>query len=298
MIDRQRFYEAIRADRGIFPRGVAQSAVTTIDAMLDEWDRRELNDLRWLAYMLATIRGECGDAMAPVREGFTKTDAEARAFVRRQRYPYAAVVNGNVYYGRGLVQLTWERNYVVMGRLLGIDLHNNPDLALVPDIAVQILFEGMLRGESGKGDFTGKSLEDYFNGTREDWLNARRIINGTDKASTFAAWGKRFHAALVSAYESVAVSFSRPVTEPEALPPAKAYTEPREPMSKFRSTLGWVSGIATTVTTAFAGLGSYLSMVDWRVWVGFIIAAGFFGTIIFGLIWLFPRPIVIEKEKQ
>lgn len=70
-----------------------------------------------------------------------------------------------------------------------------------------------------------------------------------------------------------------------------------EPLSPFRKVIGWVTGVATAATTAFAGLGSYLSMIDWRVWVGFIIAAGFFGTIIFALIWLFPRPIVIEKRK-
>lgn len=295
-INREKFFQQLRADRSIFPAGLEQSAVVTIDAMLDEWERRALTDLRWLAYMFATIRGECGAAMAPVREGFSKTDAEARAFVRRQGYAYAAVVNGQVYYGRGLVQLTWHRNYVVMGKLLGIPLAENPALALVPDVAVQILFEGMLRGESGRGDFTGVSLETYFDGQKEDWLNARRIINGTDKASTFAAWGKRFYAALVEAHESEPVSFAR-VKEPEPLPPPPSYDPPKEPLSGFRKTLGWVSGIATTVTTAFAGLGSYLSMVDWRVWVGFIIAAGFFGTIIFALIWLFPRPIVIEKER-
>lgn len=70
-----------------------------------------------------------------------------------------------------------------------------------------------------------------------------------------------------------------------------------EPMSGFRKVLGVVTGVATTITTALAGFGSYLSMIDWRIWVGFIIAAGFFGTIIFALIWLVPRPIVIEKEK-
>ena len=33
-----------------------------------------------------------------------------------------------------------------------------------------------------KGRFTGRRLADYFTDTQEDWFNARRIVNGTDKA--------------------------------------------------------------------------------------------------------------------
>ena len=33
-----------------------------------------------------------------------------------------------------------------------------------------------------EGWFTGKKLTNYFNGTTEDWFNARKIINVTDKA--------------------------------------------------------------------------------------------------------------------
>ena len=34
-----------------------------------------------------------------------------------------------------------------------------------------------------QGVFTGKKFGDYFNKTTEDWVNARRIINGLDKAN-------------------------------------------------------------------------------------------------------------------
>jgi putative chitinase len=38
-----------------------------------------------------------------------------------------------------------------------------------------------------KGMFTGVGLSNYFSAGKADWVNARRIINGTDKASEFAA---------------------------------------------------------------------------------------------------------------
>ena len=67
---------------------------------------------------------------------------------------------GQVYYGRGFVQLTWARNYKTMADLLGVDFLNHPELALELDNATKIMFAGMT-----KGLFTGKSLGNYFNKT-------------------------------------------------------------------------------------------------------------------------------------
>jgi hypothetical protein len=39
-------------------------------------------------------------------------------------------------------------------------------------------------------------LENYFNDKKEDWVNARRIINGTDKAELIAGYGKKFMGSL------------------------------------------------------------------------------------------------------
>jgi len=52
-------------------------------------------------------------------------------------------------------------------------------------------FEGMIRGS-----FTGKKLETYFSPAADDWVNARRIINGLDKANAIAAYGKSYYAAI------------------------------------------------------------------------------------------------------
>lgn len=49
-----------------------------------------------------------------------------------------AADEGFKYRGRGLIQLTGKDNYAKFGKLLGLDLVNNPDLANDPDIAQRI----------------------------------------------------------------------------------------------------------------------------------------------------------------
>jgi hypothetical protein len=173
MIDRKLFFRGLRRVFG--PFNAVQ--VKVINATLDEWERRRLQDLRWLSYMLSTQKGECN--FEPVRE-----------IGRGRGKPYGLKhkATGQVYYGRGLVQLTWFDNYAKMGVLLGLPLVQEPDMALEIPVAVAILFEGMTTGVSARGDFTGHHLGEYFNATTDDPLNARRIINGRDKASQFAAW--------------------------------------------------------------------------------------------------------------
>ena len=87
------------------------------------------------------------------------------------------------YYGRGYVQLTWKANYEKAGRALGVDLVNRPELALEPEVAFKILFYGMRSGW-----FTGKKLSDYIRPGRADYVGARKIINGEDKAEQIASY--------------------------------------------------------------------------------------------------------------
>jgi hypothetical protein len=44
-----------------------------------------------------------------------------------------------------------------------------------------------------KGIFTGKKFADYFSANKTDWVNARRIINGTDKARLIAEYAQDFY---------------------------------------------------------------------------------------------------------
>jgi putative chitinase len=180
-INRKFFYDHVK--RNLFRGTLKQSQVDGINHFFDYWDARpELNDLRWLAYILATTYHETDQTFKPIEEyGKGKNLA----------YGKPDPTTGKVYYGRGFVQLTWKSNYDVFTKILKKDLTNRPELALDLTIATEITFYGMT-----KGSFTGKKLSDYFNTKTEDWVNARRIINGTDKAVNIANYAKDFYASL------------------------------------------------------------------------------------------------------
>lgn len=182
-MDRQKFFKVVRQNFG----ALKQTQVNGFNAVLDAWQAPGLTDLRWLAYMLATAWHETAATMQPIAE-----------YGKGKGRPYGKPDprTGQIYYGRGYVQLTWYDNYKKMGGLLGVDLLNNPDLALDPKIAADIMFEGMTTGKSFAGDFTGKHLGNYFNKTQDDPIGARRIINGTDWAKLIAGYHSRFLAAV------------------------------------------------------------------------------------------------------
>ncbi len=179
-IDRKFFFDGVR--QKLFAGRLTQTHVDNMNEIIDKFEELNLKDPRWLAYILATVYHETGEQMRPLREGFSPDDKSARAKTARYAYGQPDGETGHVYYGRGQVQLTWKENYARMGKLIGVDLVNNPDLALDPDYSVDILFEGMTKGASKRGDFTGKSLEHYFNETTDSPILARKIINGSDRA--------------------------------------------------------------------------------------------------------------------
>jgi hypothetical protein len=105
------------------------------------------------------------------------------------------VETGETYYGRGLVQLTWKDNYRKASAALGLiderDLVWHPDMALDSLVAARILVRGC-----AEGWFTGKRLNDYFNESTHDPVNARKIVNGLDHAEDIAACFDAFMDAL------------------------------------------------------------------------------------------------------
>lgn len=196
-IDRQKFYDTFRVQ---FHPTLTQAQVDGYNAILGYWEATALTDLRWLSYVLATAYHETGRLIIPVREGFCATDLDSIQAVTKLhikgiiKYNYAKPeANGNSYFGRGLVQLTWADNYKKMGQALGMgsQLYDNPSLALDLDISAKILFKGMIEGL-----FTGQSLSDYFNANTTDWIRARKIVNGMDKADAIADYAKRFKTCL------------------------------------------------------------------------------------------------------
>jgi hypothetical protein len=191
MINRLNFYKSIRADFG----KLSTKQVEGFESILNEWDKSKYSDIRWLAYMLATVWHETAKTVQPIEEYGKGKSYKYGKKVKHSGVDYTTP--DKLFYGRGFVQLTWYENYQLLGRLLNINLLNQPELALQLDVATKILFEGMTKGSSSIGDFTGKCLEQYFNDKVEDPLGARKIINGSDKAELITIYYMIFKKALL-----------------------------------------------------------------------------------------------------
>lgn len=208
MLNRQIFFE--RARDTLFNGSLTQNQVNGMWAILDEWERRQLEDLRWLAYMLATAFHETATKMTPVIETCRPDEIENpsvdRAIARLEnawakgqlpwvKRPYWRKNEAGLsYLGRGLPQLTHEANYAKLSPFVDIDLVANPDAALEIEPAIIIMFEGMLRGL-----FTGSRLDQFFHANDNDPVGARRIINGREKAEHIAGVHNQFFEALLAA---------------------------------------------------------------------------------------------------
>ena len=149
----------------------------SIRLIVRAFDRYGDKDLNKLAYILATARHESN--FRPIEEHRSNT-------ARQNKYWYTG------YYGRGFVQLTHEKNYRKMSDFLGVDLVKNPSLALDPNNAAKILVWGMMNGR-----FTRKPLSRYINANTVDFHNARRTVNGTDRAERIANYAQSVHTKLV-----------------------------------------------------------------------------------------------------
>lgn len=192
MIDKVKFYTKFRKHFGRF----RNSQLEGLEAILNHFVELGLVDIRFAAYMLATAWHETATTMQPIEE-YGK--GKGRRYGKKLKHSGVAYTTPNkIYDGRGLVQLTWYENYLLMGRLLGYDLLNHPELAMQMKVAVEIMFEGMMKGSSSFGDFTGKCLEMYFNDKTEDPVSARKIINGNDCANVIAQYYWNFKDCLTA----------------------------------------------------------------------------------------------------
>lgn len=188
------FFAAMRAA----PAGgrLTAAQVEGTEAILRAWRDAGCSDRAQLAYMLATAYHETAATMQPVAEvggDAYKTrlyDVTGSNPDRARRMGNDRPGDGIRYAGRGYVQLTWKDNYRLAGEKLGIDLVADPDLALQPAIAARILVTGMLEGW-----FTGRVLARYVAGDRVDYVGARRVVNGTDRAVLIAGYADAFAAA-------------------------------------------------------------------------------------------------------
>lgn len=160
------FFDRIR--RSVFGGKLTKSQVSGIGKILDyrneKWPKMSDEEL---AYLLATVVHETAFTMQPV------TEYGSQQYLRSKKYwPWI---------GRGLIQITWKTNYLKFGI-------KDPEEALKWPTSLDIAFRGMIFGI-----FTGKKLSDYIKpGKTPDYVGARRIINGTDRAKLIAGYANAF----------------------------------------------------------------------------------------------------------
>ncbi|WP_193222203.1 SH3 domain-containing protein [Alkalilimnicola sp. S0819] len=179
-VDRQRFLGHVRASFG----SLRKSQVDGINYLLSNIEkdtRPAIKDktvwMRQIAYLFSTVKHEVANTYQPITE-YSKTTC-----VRYQ--------GGCTYKGRGYVQLTHRSNYAKMSPIVGVDLVAYPKLALRPDIAYTVMSHGMYHGM-----FTGRRLGDYIKRGTTDYYNARRVVNGLDRASLLSGYARSFQTAL------------------------------------------------------------------------------------------------------
>lgn len=157
--------------------------------------------IAYTAYALATAYHETAHTMQPVKE-IGGEDYFRRMYDVSGKRPEVAARLGNTqigdgakYAGRGYVQLTGRANYDRARREIGQPLIDRPDLAMNDAVAASVMVKGM-----SEGWFTGRSLKTYLPsqapGARGQFIEARRIINGTDRAQDIAGYALEFQEAL------------------------------------------------------------------------------------------------------
>ncbi len=196
------FFDAVRESP--FNGALTQSAVDGLNAIAAAWKLYGDGDKRKLAYILATAFHEC-DRFRTMEEY-----ASGAAYEDRKDLGNTARGDGVRFKGRGFVQLTGRANYQKWAARLGENLIQRPELVCDRNIAARILVEGMLIGS-----FTGRYLRQFVNDQTCDFVEARRVVNGIDRAVMIAGYARPFLAAL----EAMPVVAVVPVPLPPVPPP-------------------------------------------------------------------------------
>lgn len=200
MYNRETFFSAYRVAFG----SLSQKQVEGLEFLLGKLEQDTFS-LKQAAYILATIHHETGVTRNGESQRFHPIkELRERATSPRRKNQDRYWLTG--YYGRGYVQITWEKNYAKFG------IADEPDKALEPETAYEIATRGMREGM-----FTGRKLSDFING-KADYRNARTIINGHDKADEIAAYARKYEAALIAARSSAPVPKTADADSVEAKP--------------------------------------------------------------------------------
>jgi peptidoglycan L-alanyl-D-glutamate endopeptidase CwlK len=156
----------------MFPDAPPGNIRTHLPLVLEALRRQKLGDQEMTLMALATIRAETA-GFEPIDEYRSDYNthpggAPFGAYDYRSDLGNQGPPDGARYKGRGFIQLTGRSNYEQLGRVVGVDLVNQPELANDPATAAAILVAFLQRR---KRRIRGCLLLD-------DLAGARRTVNG------------------------------------------------------------------------------------------------------------------------
>lgn len=186
-------FDIDRVIQNAVPSNLRNIARRTIPLILAESVANSVSDKGKIAYILATAEHEShlGNLMTEIGdEGYFIRSYDPPGRVA-QALGNTKQGDGPRYRGRGFVQITGRRNYTDWANRLGIDLVSQPEMATLPQIAAKVLVIGMI-----KGTFTGFALGEFVAGNTRDFVNARQVVNGHDRAEHIAEIAQFYYNAL------------------------------------------------------------------------------------------------------
>ena len=261
------------ARRAPFGGRLTQSQVAGCERLMAACRADDVTDDRRVAYLLASVFHETGGRMQPVRETFASSDAQA---VRRLDAAMAAGQLRQVskpywrggWFGRGDVQVTHERNYRKIFAALGLPADTNPAALLEPGNSARATVLGMRDGLF----VAGQTLDRYFSAKADDPVGARRIVNGTDKASLIAGYYVAFLDSIEAARAEAATPFPAPAAVAVAAKPDGADLKTdKTAIGGMLAGLGGLGGLAAFAQPILQSVNS-----PWAMVFAVVIALGVF----------------------
>lgn len=269
----------------LFGRELSTLQRDGISDVISAYNKYGRDDPRDLAYILATEFHETGKAMQAVIETQTAKDkvrpsvdtaiARLESSWKKGRLSWVKKpywrkdADGLSWLGRGGPQVTHKFNYVEAEKQTGIPFTKNPDLMLVNENAVPVMVIMMM-----KGLFTGKGLKDFFTPKVTNWEDARRIINGTEKAAIVAGYAKQIHAAILIAMATTEHTADIAAPPPEAPPPPLTQSKITQAaggvtigaaVEVAKNTTEWINQTSTQVNTIAVQANGSLEQVQQTV---------------------------------